>query len=589
MATVTAKPGPRETAHHAPGHRRAAGRLRGLAHERTASSAALCALTVAAVFVAELGDRDLRTLKALAVLPVLVAAVLRSRRAAVAIVALAILLRVGAAASGHMDVEATAVEAAVYALVGLVAPTLLLRRRDDPGPVTGLPPSDAEALDRTLQRRRRTDLPAPGGRALPLPVARVGDRLQRAMAHVEGSDDGLAGTASALRALGCAQLMAGRTAPAETSLRRSVVLAQENGAAADRSASIAALALALTFDGRLADADHLIFEAALGSMAPSLAVVETGALIHWLAGRGAAAVSGAVEASTLSGGAPAESRVLVMAVAAIAAAEVGRTVEAAWYRAQAATTAESCELPGHLVHWADGVIAWRGTGAEDALPLLHRAAEGLENEGALAVTALVLADMAEAAAESGRAVLTDRARRALARAATDCPSTLARALADAGTAWERIAAGDFEAAVEPAQAASTLLGSGGYGRLAARARHALGIALAPADPAAATDILRNAASALTTLQDTWAAERVSASLRRLRTATRVAAAPGLEALTRRERQVAQLAAEGLTSKEIGTQLFIGERTVETHLANAYGKLGIRSRTELVAVLAEPTP
>jgi DNA-binding CsgD family transcriptional regulator len=56
---------------------------------------------------------------------------------------------------------------------------------------------------------------------------------------------------------------------------------------------------------------------------------------------------------------------------------------------------------------------------------------------------------------------------------------------------------------------------------------------------------------------------------------------GLRSLTRRELEVARLAAQGLTSREIGGQLSIGARTVETHLASAYSKLRIRSRAELV--------
>jgi len=55
---------------------------------------------------------------------------------------------------------------------------------------------------------------------------------------------------------------------------------------------------------------------------------------------------------------------------------------------------------------------------------------------------------------------------------------------------------------------------------------------------------------------------------------------GAAALTDRERAVARLAARGNTAAEIGRQLFISERTVETHLANAYAKLGVASKVEL---------
>lgn len=53
-----------------------------------------------------------------------------------------------------------------------------------------------------------------------------------------------------------------------------------------------------------------------------------------------------------------------------------------------------------------------------------------------------------------------------------------------------------------------------------------------------------------------------------------------EDLTRREVEVARLAAGGWSAPEIGQQLHISERTVESHLANAYAKLGIHSRSAL---------
>jgi DNA-binding CsgD family transcriptional regulator len=55
----------------------------------------------------------------------------------------------------------------------------------------------------------------------------------------------------------------------------------------------------------------------------------------------------------------------------------------------------------------------------------------------------------------------------------------------------------------------------------------------------------------------------------------------LAALTRRELEVARLAASAYTAAEIGHRLHIGERTVESHLASTYLKLGITSRSQLI--------
>jgi DNA-binding CsgD family transcriptional regulator len=59
----------------------------------------------------------------------------------------------------------------------------------------------------------------------------------------------------------------------------------------------------------------------------------------------------------------------------------------------------------------------------------------------------------------------------------------------------------------------------------------------------------------------------------------------IAALTRRELEVARLAASAYTASEIGQRLHIGERTVESHLASTYLKLGITSRSELIRMAA----
>ena len=60
----------------------------------------------------------------------------------------------------------------------------------------------------------------------------------------------------------------------------------------------------------------------------------------------------------------------------------------------------------------------------------------------------------------------------------------------------------------------------------------------------------------------------------------------LGGLTRRERDVAELVAQGKANRAIAQELGIGERTVEGYVASALGKLGFASRTQLAAWAVE---
>src|SRR5437764_9619432 len=55
---------------------------------------------------------------------------------------------------------------------------------------------------------------------------------------------------------------------------------------------------------------------------------------------------------------------------------------------------------------------------------------------------------------------------------------------------------------------------------------------------------------------------------------------GVDALSRREREVALLASRGSTANEIAEQLYVSKQTVESHLVSIYAKLGVASQTEL---------
>ncbi|WP_329377565.1 response regulator transcription factor [Streptomyces sp. NBC_01351] len=58
-----------------------------------------------------------------------------------------------------------------------------------------------------------------------------------------------------------------------------------------------------------------------------------------------------------------------------------------------------------------------------------------------------------------------------------------------------------------------------------------------------------------------------------------------EALTKRELEVLQLVADGLSNQQISKKLFLSQATVKSHLVHIYAKLGVDSRTSAVAAAA----
>ncbi len=93
----------------------------------------------------------------------------------------------------------------------------------------------------------------------------------------------------------------------------------------------------------------------------------------------------------------------------------------------------------------------------------------------------------------------------------------------------------------------------------------------------ATDACRDEARVAALLRSVGVRRRRPTTPRRERT--------GWDALTATELKVAELVADGLTSKEVGSRLFISRRTVETHLAHIFAKLGVSNRSQVAAAFA----
>ena len=55
---------------------------------------------------------------------------------------------------------------------------------------------------------------------------------------------------------------------------------------------------------------------------------------------------------------------------------------------------------------------------------------------------------------------------------------------------------------------------------------------------------------------------------------------GIAALTKRELEIAELVTDRKTNKEIAAELFLSEKTIESHLRNVFVKLGVSSRVEV---------
>lgn len=399
------------------------------------------------------------------------------------------------------------------------------------------------------------------------------------------------GIAEALGALGHALGWQGRFDAAEDALNRCVKLTMAAGHSSWTSQSLALLASFDACRGHLVSARTRWALAAEASPHQDPMIGRTGAFIELLAGD--LTMAGA-HAQCAEGHHPAvRSGVAVRLAgrAAMAAAERGCLIEAR-RNLHAMNRIERGDLGilEPLSWWAEGIVARAEGRLSTAATALHHAVECYSAMRAHALRGFVLTDLAEV---TGMAGDSDAAASAAAWAQDNAYCTGAPIHHTThlfATSWALIGRGRHDAAAQAALRAVKEFSSCGYVLLAARSRVAYATAVRRSDRAAAAEALAEAAAAFEACGAIVRHQQASSMLRELGSDGRCAAAhaahSGLGSLTGRERQVAELAAGGYTAAQIASQLHIGVRTVETHLARSYRKLDVSCKQQLVHRAAE---
>jgi DNA-binding CsgD family transcriptional regulator len=418
----------------------------------------------------------------------------------------------------------------------------------------------------------------PGHRALALDACEKAEKRGDRMALIQS-----------LGALGCIAAIQGRFGEADRLLRRSTNLAE----AADKRYryvwNLAMSGLALALAGRLA-ASRTTFEQAMRDPEAGDAVTaEYFAQCDWLSGRLDDVVNRISQSAARRPLRGSRRRAWAAAFAARAAAERGEPDAAARLLTLASATYDHPDdVPGwsSWLPWAAGSIAALAGDPARGHELLDHAAGRLRDMDAATFEAIVLIDATQAAAAAGRADAAAAHSRRLTELSRTIEGELVGPLAQLARAHALLATGRAAAAAAAAAEAADALDRLGGRLFGAMAAEVAGIAAT--SRGAAIEMLARAANSYHGCGAVVRRDRVARRLAGLGYRGRRAAVAGRgpAALTPRELQVARLAARGHTAAEIGRELFIGTRTVETHLARTCAKLGCRSKRELVRFTGE---
>jgi len=393
-----------------------------------------------------------------------------------------------------------------------------------------------------------------------------------------------------LVAFGYSSVLRTRFADAEPAIRRAVAIAEQDEKAYRLTMALSLLAATVTLQGRSEQAASLFEQARSANPAfRDTILIELETFVLWMAGDFSSAVATARELAAWVVSGP-KRRALGLACGGLAAAETGdlREAEDLIGRAREALGGRDWAYLFLYTRYGEAVLTWHAGHAADCADTLAEVASGLIGMDALAVSIFVLIDLAEAAADAHDAQAAASAARQLEDVACIAGLDLHRGIAAAAAAWADLAGGQLDAAVARAAEAVGLLSGAGWRSHLGRAHDVLGRSLAAAGRPGAVAALEQATAIFAECGAAWRRDRTIQALRRLGSGGRRAAAAtlGPASLTRREREVARLAARGMSAKAIAEALFVGERTVESHLSSTYAKLGVESKLDLVRRAAE---
>jgi len=403
-------------------------------------------------------------------------------------------------------------------------------------------------------------------------IAGSRDALRRAEAR--GDDTAVL---HSLGSLGYALALRGDT-DAISSLERSVGIAKKIGDRGQTGWHVGTLGLALLTASRPGDAMRVMDGFLDAGPAVSSVAYQHRALVNWIVGRWQLALDDCRAAEALHASAMPVHSGWIATLAGLMELAQDRDAAARPLLAQGERMYATRDFYwfGAIHHWAFGCAHALMGDVRVARERTARAAQRLADMDATAAEPLLIPDLVDALIATDETTAAADAASRAATLARQLDTAIASAYAAYAMGAVRSAQGRRDEARAALRSAADAAESSGLRPLRARALVALARTL---DGSEALAAFTEAAQIYGSLPAPRHEAKVVAEMRLLGSAGR-RSAQAVGDLTGREREVVALVRSGLANREIAERLHLSERTIETHLAHIYGKLGVSGRREL---------